>query len=335
MRASGITPDALGFPVERIERILLMHRLLSSHRYGLANERLMEEAQSSRSTVYRDLCFLRDVLGAPLEHEDRGGQRIWRYAANEQGAFQLPGLWLTADELYALLLAEQVLARSGAGLLGEALGRFRPRIDKALGDKAKELGRLRVLRTSQRRGNEAVFRSVAQAVLERRKLRFRYRARSTEQPTERRVSPQRLTHYRDNWYLDALDEGRNSLRSFALDRITQPQVDDEVAQDLEPGLLDSQLGVGYGIFSGPIKDVAVLRFSAHAARWVAEESWHPQQQGRWLADGTYELKVPYSNPRELLMDVLRHGADAQVIGPIALREQMRTMLALSMAAYMR
>ena len=318
--------------MERIERILLLHRLLSSHRYGLSSDRLMDETQCSRATLWRDMAFLRDVLGAPLAYEDRGHVRTWHYTEAHE-AFQLPGLWLSADELYALLLAEQVLSRSGAGLLGEALGRFRPRIDKALGDKARELGRLRVLHTSQRRSNEAVFRSVAQAVLERRKLRFRYKARSTDQQTERRVSPQRLTHYRDNWYLDAFDESRNNLRSFALDRIQQPHIDEERAKDLDAVVLDAQLGTGYGIFSGPIKDTAVLRFTPHAARWVAEEVWHPQQHGRWLADGSYELRVPYANPRELLMDVLRYGPDAQVIGPIALREQMRTMLALSMAAY--
>ena len=99
------------------------------------------------------------------------------------------------------------------------------------------------------------------------------------------------------------------------------------------GELDAALASSYGIFSGKANKIAVLCFSRERARWVADERWHPQQQGRFLSDGSYELKVPYANPRELLMDVLRYGGDAQVMAPVALREQMRTTLALAMSNY--
>jgi proteasome accessory factor C len=39
------------------------------------------------------------------------------------------------------------------------------------------------------------------------------------------------------------------------------------------------------------------------------------QEGRWLSDGRYELRVPYSDQRELVMEILRHGPDVQVIAP--------------------
>lgn len=316
--------------MERIERIVLFHRLLSANRYGVSSDRLMEETGCSRATLYRDMGFMRDFLGAPLERE--GEPRLWRYSRSDQ-AFELPGVWLSPDELYALLLAQQVLKRAGGGLLGDALGRFQPRIERMLGAQAKQLGRLRVLRAHSRQVNEATFRLVAQAVLERKRLKFRYKARSTEEVQERRVHPQRLTHYRDNWYLDAFDETRSGIRSFALDRIQQPQVDDSEALDLTDEALDKQLAAGYGIFSGAVKDVAVIRFSQHAARWVSEEQWHSQQQGRFLSDGSYELRLPYSHPRELLMDILRYAGDAQVISPVPLREQMRSMLNLALANY--
>ena len=76
-------------------------------------------------------------------------------------------------------------------------------------------------------------------------------------------------------------------------------------------------------------------FSAKAARWVADEHWHSQQQGRFLPDGRYELKLPYSSGRELLMDVLHYGSDAEIIEPASLREQARTLLSLAIANYER
>ena len=193
--------------------------------------------------------------------------------------------------------------------------------------------RIRVVASGSRRLDEASFRTVASGVLLRRRLKFRYRARSTGETTLRTVSPQRLTHYRDNWYLDAWDHERAALRSFAVDRIAAPQLLDEAASDRDEAELDQHLAGSYGIFSGAPKAWATLRFSAHSARWVADEHWHSQQQGSFLPDGRYELRVPYSNSRELLMDVLKYGPEAEVVAPLSLREEMKILLQLAIGAY--
>jgi predicted DNA-binding transcriptional regulator YafY len=170
-------------------------------------------------------------------------------------------------------------------------------------------------------------------VLERQVLAFEYRARSTDAPSKREVSPQRLTHYRDNWYLDAWDHGREGLRSFALDRIHQPKPATTRAKDVPESELDQHLASSYGIFSGAPKAWATIRFSPHAARWVADEHWHSKQEGRHLPDGGYELKLPYSNPKELLMDVLKYGPDAEILEPSSLRNEARILLQLALSAY--
>ena len=51
---------------------------------------------------------------------------------------------------------------------------------------------------------------------------------------------------------------------------------------------------------------------------MAHEEWHPQQKARRLDDGRYELQVPYSEPTELAMDILRHGDSVEVVGDKAL-----------------
>jgi predicted DNA-binding transcriptional regulator YafY len=178
-----------------------------------------------------------------------------------------------------------------------------------------------------------VFRIVAGAVLERRQLRFRYRARTTNSDSRRTVSPQRLTHYRDNWYLDVWDHDREALRSFAVDRIAEPHALDAAAIDVAAAQLDQALASSYGIFAGAPKAWATIRFSEHAARWVADEHWHSQQKGSWLPDGRYELQLPYSNSKELLMDVLKYGPDAEVVAPLPLREEMKSLLHLALADY--
>jgi predicted DNA-binding transcriptional regulator YafY len=321
--------------MDRYERILSLHRLLSAARYPVALRRLMEALECSRATIYRDIAHLRDALGAPIEKsEDPEG---FFYAEESGPRFELPGLWLTSDELHALLAAHQLLARTGPGVLASALAPLKARIDGLLaeqaGGKRFPVERVRVIAAATRSLDEVSFRLLASAVLERQRLDFDYRARSTDAQTRRRVSPQRLTHYRDNWYLDAFDHDREALRSFAVDRIQRPQRREEPALDVAETELDAHLASSYGIFSGPAKGWATLRFSPHAARWVADEHWHSKQQGRRLEDGGYELKLPYSNPRELLMDVLRYGPDAEVLDPPGLRAEMRILLQLALSNY--
>ncbi|HWU71316.1 MAG TPA: YafY family protein [Pseudoxanthomonas sp.] len=322
--------------MDKIERITALHRILKASRYPVTVKRLQEELGCSRATAYRDLAYLRDALMAPIEGDGEAG---FRYNAAEGERFELPGLWLSSEELYALLASQQLLARTGGGVLSTALAPLQKRIEGLLADHAGidqwPMDRVRVIPHRGRKLDETGFRTVAAAVLERRQLGFEYRARSTDEKTRRTVSPQRLTHYRDNWYLDAWDEDKGGLRSFSVDRISATRLLDEAARDIGSEELNQHLASSYGIFSGEPKGWATIVFSAKAARWVADEQWHSKQQGRFLSDGRYELKVPYSASRELLMDVLHYGADAEIVEPTVLREQAKSLLALALANYER
>ncbi|MHB1272425.1 MAG: helix-turn-helix transcriptional regulator [Rhodanobacter sp.] len=322
--------------MDRYERILTLHRLLKSAHYPIALSRLLGELECSRATLYRDVAFLRDALGAPIESAGID-QAAFRYEVGEGERFELPGLWLTSDELAALLALNELISHSGPGVLAGALAPFKARIEGLLSDhgsgKVLPIERIRVIPWGERKLDQQVFRIVAGAVLERRQLHFRYRARTTNADSRRHVSPQRLTHYRDNWYLDAWDHDRQALRSFAVDRIVEAQALEPAASDVAESDLNDLLASSYGIFAGKPKAWATIRFSPHAARWVADEHWHSQQKGEWLPDGRYELKLPYSNSKELLMDVLKYGPDAEIVAPLSLREEMKILLQLALGGY--
>ena len=146
-------------------------------------------------------------------------------------------------------------------------------------------------------------------------------------------SPQRLTHYRDAWYLDAWDHLRRALRSFSVDRIGQAIELDEPAEDVPEAKLDEHFASAYGIFAGKADKTAILRFSAERARWVADERWHPQQVGQFLVDGRYELRIPYRDHRELVMDILRHGAHVEVVRPLSLLKAVVAELTAALENY--
>lgn len=177
------------------------------------------------------------------------------------------------------------------------------------------------------------FEAVGSALLRRKRLIIDYYARGTDQISQREISPQRLINYRGNWYLDAWCHLRNDLRSFAIDSIRRVERLEKNSKDVSDKLLDEVLGSGYGIFSGKKVQWATLHFSPQIARWVSNERWHPNQKGRHLDDGSYELKIPYSNDTELLMDILRYGAEVKVVAPTTLARRVSNEIENMKLAY--
>jgi predicted DNA-binding transcriptional regulator YafY len=108
---------------------------------------------------------------------------------------------------------------------------------------------------------------------------------------------------------------------------------EEAAETIPDKELDEYFASSYGIFSGRANKTAVLRFSAVRARWVADERWHPDQVGQFLTDGSYELRIPYRDDRELVMDILRHGAEVEVVEPASLRNAVAGQLNAALARY--
>src|SRR3546814_13168047 len=119
--------------------------------------------------------------------------------------------------------------------------------------------------------DEHACRTVCSAVLSRKRLSFEYRARTTDEKTRRTVSPQRITHYRDNWYLDAWDVEKDALRSFLVDRLSGARQPDAAARDVDDAQLAQHLAGSYSILSGPPKGCAQVGISATAARAVADQ----------------------------------------------------------------
>jgi predicted DNA-binding transcriptional regulator YafY len=97
--------------------------------------------------------------------------------------------------------------------------------------------------------------------------------------------------------------------------------------------MDAVLGPGYGIFSGKEIEWATLKFAPHRARWVANEVWHPKQKARFEVDGSFVLELPYADDRELLMDILKFGADVKVLGPQSLIERVAQEIQQMKQAY--
>ena len=321
-----------------MERIYQIDQILGA-RHSVTRKELQERLGVSWATLKRDIAYMRDRLNAPLIFDrNLGGYRFEKTGKRIGPQYELPGLWFTAEEIHALLTMQHLLSNlDTGGLLGPQIQPLLARLTGLLGtadNPAEEVQRrIRIQTVGAREFHLDHFQAVGSALLRRKRLVIRYHARGTDEVTEREVSPQRLNHYRDNWYLDAWCHLRDGLRAFSVNAIEHAEILDKKAKDVADKRLDEVLGSGYGVFSGDQISWAVLRFTPERARWVASERWHRNQKGKFLEDGSYELRVPYADDRELIMDIMKYGSDCEVIEPDALRQRVANEISASLKHY--
>ena len=315
--------------MDRTERFHLIDQMLCNQR-AVTRAQFLESLEVSPATFKRDLEYLRDRLAAPIVWDrELRGYRYERGAGGEQ--FQLPGLWFNTSEIQALLSMDALLANLQPGILSDHVAPLRSRIRMLLDEGDHDVDeisrRIRIVPQAAKPYRSENFQLLCQALLARRCVDMTYYSRASDSSSERRVSPQRLIYYRDNWYLDAWCHLREGLRSFSVDAIQRLSVATEPAREIDEADLNRELESGYGIFSGADTREALLRFSPEAARWVSRESWHPRQHGEYDAEGYFRLRVPYSQDTELIMDILRHGPEVEVLEPPELRQRVRARIA--------
>ena len=321
-----------------MQRIYQIDQILGA-RPSVTRAELQERLGVSWATLKRDIAYMRDRLNAPLIFDRH--LRGYRFETAEQRVgpqYELPGLWFTAEEIHALLTMQHLLSNlDTGGLLGPQIRPLLARLTGLLGaadNPVEEIQRrIRIQTVGARDFHLDHFQAVGSALLRRQRLIIRYHARGTDAVTEREISPQRLNHYRHNWYLDAWCHLRDGLRAFSVDAIQHAEILDKRARDVADKRLDEVLGSGYGIFAGDRVSWAVLRFTPERARWVASERWHPRQESRLLDDGSYELRVPYADDRELIMDILKYGSDCEVVEPAALQARVAEELRRALGNY--
>ena len=321
--------------MDRTERFYKIDALLHANPV-VPIERFLRELEVSKATFKRDIEYMRDRLNAPIEW-DRGDGG-YRYVAGVKAQQQsLPGLWFNASEAYALLMMQSLLSEMQPGLLGPHIEPLKARLRAVIESGNHPAGdvenRVKLLNVAARPVPDKNFEVVAAALLGGHRLHISYYSRVRDDVSEREVSPQLLIHYRGNWYLGAWCHKQEAMRSFSMDAIVQAALLARTRKTVAKKDLDGFVGQGYGIYSGSKVKWAKLRFSEERARWVSRELWHPQQKSSVQKDGRLILEVPFTDIRELSMDILRQGRHVEVLGPKELKDEVMSELKAALGQY--
>jgi proteasome accessory factor B len=285
--------------------------------------KLAQQLEVSTKTIMRDLAFMRDQLGLPVEYD----QQIyaWRYSSPVKN---FPTVQISEGELLALLVAQKALEQYKGTPYHDQLAHAFAKLSAGLHDRVSfspsgTLGNVSFHHLGLGKTELKGFEKLSRAVMQSQEVEFDYKKLQSKAAERRRVQPYHLANRENSWYLVGFDLARQELRHFAVGRM-QAVVETKRSfvrpADFSP---EKHFGKSFGAFVGIGNHKVVVRFSAKVADRMRERFWHESQETKDLADGRFEFSVLLDSLDEIQRWVLGWGEDAEVIAPKELRERVR------------
>jgi len=294
--------------------------------------KLADELEVSTKTIQRDIDFMRDRLGLPIEYD----QLHFGFVYTEP-VTSFPSIEVSEGEVIALFVAQKALEQYRGTSFEKPLKTAFEKITQGLKDRigfhwgdVDSAISFRGLGTSV--ADLELFETVSRAVLDSHELAFDYKKLGSSRHEARRVQPYHLGCVENQWYLFGFDLARQQLRTFALPRMRA--VLNTKARFRRPAdfSITQHLGDSFGVFTGKGRYKVRLEFDEFAARLVGERNWHASQRIKSLGGGRIELTLNLGNLEEVERWVLSWGAHARVLEPVELKKLIRRTAEAILAA---
>jgi predicted DNA-binding transcriptional regulator YafY len=320
-------------PKTAVPRIYFIDREIASGKYPNAPS-MAKKYETSLSSINRDIAYMRDMLGAPIEYDFF--KKGFYYT---KPTFRLAAGYASADDLLALGMAKSLLDLYRDTPIHAAALNLLESISAPLKDeKSAEWFKDRIIipRTASVPVNSEVWNAVVRALKENRKILFQYRpghyslggmlqiknGGKRKKPETRRVRPYQLLFDKTAWYLFGYDENRAGMRIFALSRIDGIIVLDEfftIPQNFDYRILNGNSY--FGVYSGLKSQKFVIEIFGNAG-WVRERTWGDNQTIKETANGIM-LSFVSTQTDKILEWILSQGPNTRPLAPKEFVEQWK------------
>jgi predicted DNA-binding transcriptional regulator YafY len=302
-----------------LRRIMFIDQALRAGRSPNAAT-LSRELGASRRTIARDIEFMRDQLGAPLEFDPVGNGFVYTDLT-----YRLPYFQMTEGELVGLYLAERMMRQMRGTPFEADLRRAIAKLNTMLPDGVSVrlddvADMLTVLPASQSHYDPECFRALTTAVVCRRRVDMVYFTASRKKISRRDFDPYEMALIDDGWYAVGYCHNRRAVLMFAVQRVQAVKPTGDTFDRPSDFRLEEYLKGSFRALRGDGDYDVVLRFSPDVADRVEERRWHPSQAHERQDDGGLILRFHVSDLREVKRWVMAWGADCRVVEPKELRD---------------
>lgn len=302
-------------------RMLFIDRKIREKGYP-SRRSLAEEWEVSDKTIQRDLDYMRFELNAPLEYSAL--QRGFFYTEEE---YQLPAMNLRESDLFAIYLADKLLGQYEGTPVYDSLKSVFRKIEDSLPQKiaphsTDEQSRFTVIPPFSTTIAPEVLATVFDCLRTSTQLEIEYQNPGGT-PAQRRIDPYHGVRFEGDWYVVGFCRLREEIRTFSLARIISAKkgsVRFSLPADFDfRQFTGSHFGVHWGKEAVEVR----IRFTRRVAAYVRERQWRPSQRIEEQQDGALILSLTVNHLLELKRWILSWGADAQVLAPLSLVEELK------------
>jgi len=286
-----------------------------------------------RRAVYRLLEFLQDEMRFLIHEETldvEGGKRfkLDKEHFKRLSSMKLPDLGLSLSEVMALYFIRGNVILFKETEIEKRINSAFTKLDYFVPDgTGKRLDSIKGLFVSSVKfakdytGKEGIIESLTQAMLQRKTCLVCYHSFHDDRKKEFFIDPLHFFERDGGLYLIVNTTSYGHIRLLAVERIENVGVTDKVFTyplDFDPdNLLQSSFGL---LYDDPVE--ARIWFSAEQARYIKERKWGKEQQITEVDDGSIILEIKTSGKWELKKWVLSFGANAEVLEPKNLRQEI-------------
>jgi predicted DNA-binding transcriptional regulator YafY len=302
-------------------RLLFIDRKIRENKFPNRTTMALEWEVSAK-TIGRDLEYMRYQLDAPLAYASR--ERGYYYTEEQ---YQLPAMDIRESDLFAIYLADKLLAQYENTPIHASLTSVFRKIEDSLPDKV-------MTRPENEQSQFTVFPPFATITLPevletvfaclrtstRMEIDYKNPGRT---PVLRQVDPYHGVRFEGDWYVVGFCHLREAVRTFSLARMTAVRKMEEgfkTPTDFDFGKLS---GSHFGVHWGEEEVAVRILFDRRVADYIRERCWHPSQSIEERADSSLILTLTVNHLLELKRWILSWGDRAQVLEPLFLADDIR------------
>lgn len=298
-----------------LERLSKIHTKIKSGCYPNSHQ-LAYDNEVSVPTISRDIEFLRERFGAPIEYD--AAHRGYYYTKN----FDMPLNMVSAKDILTLSLTKQLLSQYEGSPIYNELSSIISMLSDFQGiGKSDFLKRVAAPPLPKGVMNENAWNVVLECLQENMVLKFDYNGRWKTETTHRLLRPYQVLLQDGMYYVFGFDEnadgGKGGERLFNLSRmknLENTKQSFELPEDFE---FSSRCGGGrFGAFKEAEKVQYEIDFYDDARQFVKDCIWADDQEFiDYEEEKMTTIKFSSSQSAKVLEWVLSQGVRARPIAP--------------------
>lgn len=322
-------------------RIIIIDQELSRNKYVKTRDlldKIATEAVPVRlRTIQKDIELMKDgsLLGynAPIKYDDH--KKAYYYTNSD---FTISKLGLLVDDMMALLFYERTLEQYQGIRIFDGILKAVSKVIKNsdITPKIKNIAADRTILQLEKipliKGIEYI-EPILNAIVDNLKIEIYYKKFQDTEPTKRVLSPVLIKEDKNYWYVLGYTEGKNTLTTFALDRISEFKC---TGLHFSPCIFNftNYFKYSFGITVSEKKPILIkLSFTPHQGNYLKALPLHETQKIIRDTDKELTISIKIKPSYEFYSKILSYGADVRLISPVTVVKTIKALLNSTIQQY--